>query len=234
MSRLRDDVFVEQLPRPDYLVHGVLVQGSLAAIYGPPGSYKTFVAVDLGFSVASGSDWHKRHVSTGPVVHVYAEGTGGLGPRVRAWKSKHNKTGRVGVHFLPEPVSLLDTPDVHRFADELAQLEAKPRLVVLDTLARCFTGGDENSTADMSRAIAAADRLRTATGATVLIVHHSGTRADRERGSSALRGAVDTLIHADRDSDNGVTLRCDKQKDAQPFAPIRLQFSPEGDSGVLV
>jgi hypothetical protein len=89
---------------------------------------------------------------------------------------------------------------------------------VIDTLARSMIG-DENDTGDMSRLIATVDRVRELTNATVLLVHHTRKDSDLERGSSALRGGVDTLIYCE-EGDEGRQLVCQKQKDAEAFVPI--------------
>jgi RecA-family ATPase len=59
---------------------------------------------------------------------------------------------------------------------ELAAIITAQRyvLVVIDTLARCMVGADENSARDMGEAIDALDRLRRAAGSCVLPVHHMG------------------------------------------------------------
>src|SRR5438034_1345408 len=76
-------------------------------------------------------------------------------------------------------------------------------LVGVDTLARCFVGGEENSAKDMGLFVAGLDRLRAATGAAVLVVHHTGRESGRERGSTALSGAVDTLMVIERHPKDG-------------------------------
>jgi putative DNA primase/helicase len=98
---------------------------------------------------------------------------------------------------------------------------------VIDTLARTFGAGDENKQADMNAYVSAADRLREATGANVLIVHHSGVHEDkRERGSNVLRGAADTVIKVSR-NDNKLDIINHgpegKQKDAEEFKTIKLR-----------
>ena len=57
---------------------------------------------------------------------------------------------------------------------ELPEAYQRPALIIVDTLARCMVGGDENSAKDMGLFIAHADALRKETGATVLIIHHTG------------------------------------------------------------
>ena len=66
-------------------------------------------------------------------------------------------------------------------------------MVIIDTLNRNI-GGSESSEDDMGAFIAAADRLRSQYGSTVLVVHHTGWNNERERGHSSLRGAADTMI----------------------------------------
>ena len=59
-------------------------------------------------------------------------------------------------------------------------------MVVIDTLARCFGGNDENDARDMGAFIEGCDVIKQKTGATVLVVHHSGKDEGKgARGSSA-------------------------------------------------
>jgi len=60
---------------------------------------------------------------------------------------------------------------------------------------------------------------RSATGATVLWVHHSNKAGTGERGSSALRGACDLLLSL-LPADDVVTLSCEKARD---FAAVRFR-----------
>src|SRR5262249_19093133 len=95
--------------------------------------------------------------------------------------------------------------------------------VLFDTFARCLCGGDENSAKDVGLAIAGLDRIRTALDATVGVGHHSGKNAETERGSSALRGAADTMIALNR-GDAETVLRSEKQKDRAAFEDFRLRL----------
>jgi hypothetical protein len=97
-------------------------------------------------------------------------------------------------------------------------------MVVVDTMARCMLGGDENSSEAVGRLIARLDELRNEFGCTVLLVHH-GTKTDEqvERGSSALRGAADTMICLSG-AVHSLMLSCEKQKDAQEFDPVYLRL----------
>jgi hypothetical protein len=67
--------------------------------------------------------------------------------------------------------------------------------VVIDTLARSMGAGDENTAKDAAMFVRNCDLIREATGAHVMVIHHTGKDEDRgARGSSALRAAVDNEI----------------------------------------
>jgi hypothetical protein len=60
-----------------------------------------------------------------------------------------------------------------------------------------------------------------------MIVHHSGrkkgNRDPMERGSSALRAAVDTMIRVSTDG-AAITFKCEKQKDAEKFEALSFKL----------
>lgn len=106
-------------------------------------------------------------------------------------------------------------------------------LVVIDTLARATAGADENSVKDMGRAVAASDAIREQSGASVLLVHHTGKDGLNYRGSSAIEGAADAMLHMAKTDSGALELRCAKQKDAEAFDPIPLSLESVGPSAVL-
>jgi hypothetical protein len=89
----------------------------------------------------------------------------------------------------------------------------------------------------MNAFIANLDKLRLATGATILVIHHSGKDSSRgERGSSALRAAVDTSIEVTGQSGTR-TFRVEKQKDGESGASfsfdlksVEIGLDDEGES----
>ena len=107
-----------------------------------------------------------------------------------------------------------------------AKLSGPPVLIVLDTLARTMVGGDENTAKEVGEWVHGAQELQKKTGATVLTLHHSLKRQPRnkpvvERGSGALRGAVDTMMVVVKKGST-LTLSCQKQKDSEEFEDIPL------------
>ncbi|MCH7489951.1 MAG: AAA family ATPase [Gemmatimonadetes bacterium] len=211
------------------LVGDIVMQESLAVLYGSPASGKTFLALDLALSIAAGCAWHGRDVVAGPSAYILAEGRGGIQRRIDAWLQAHGVSDDIPFQLLPEPVDFLRGPDVTELLTSLKEWDPAPRLVVVDMLSQCMPGAVENAQEDMSQFINAAGQLRRTTGATVLVNHHSGWEGKHERGSTVLRGAVDTVMKV-VEEDGVITLTCEKQRDAVPFDPIRFRLSPRSQS----
>lgn len=218
------------LPDPAWLIDGLVPEG-LAVLYGAPGTFKSFAALDWALSVATGQPWHGRDVRGGYVVYIAAEGHGGLCKRVEAWRETHGRPDMTRVRFLAQAVNLLDAEQVERTRCTLATLPEPPALLVIDTAARSMVGGDENSARDVGMFIAAIDGQNAGTR---LVVHHAGKAGD-ERGSSALRGAADMMARVERDGQAPcIDLVCDKPpKDGASWPTITLRSEPVAESLVL-
>lgn len=228
------------LPPPSWLVAGVLPAGALAVLYGEANVGKSFVALGMGLAVASGRSWLGHRVVQGDVLYVSAEGAGGLGQRIAAWQGGKNPQADLRrFRVLPEPVDMLSDGDVPTLLQSIADASLRPRLIVLDTLARCFGAGDENATRDMNRFVRSCGDVRAAfPEATLLVIHHTGKQtARRERGSSALRGAADTLLELKR-AGHALRLECDKQREWDHGSPIGLSLRevtlPDGKASCVV
>lgn len=210
-------VFAEQFEAPDWLVDGLLVRGETSMIFGESGTYKSFVALGLGYAIATGQPWHGRPVRQGAVVYIPAEGRHGMRARAAAWRQHHAFAGRAPLGFTSGAV-LLNDPNALRVAcvelDAFTREHGPLALIIADTLAR-NNGADENDNTAMGQVLANAVALATRYGCAVLFVHHSGTtNRDRARGASAIRGGLDSQYRIDKHSAGVVRLVCTKMKDA--------------------
>ena len=201
-------------------VQGVLMEQSLAVIYGESNSGKTFLATSLALAIASGLDWFGRRVEQGGVLYLALEGGQGFRNRIFAWRERHDAL-ETPVHFaaVPAQVNLLDPDaDVQRVIEAAAAAKAHMgmplKLIVVDTLARAMAGGNENAPEDMGALVMNADTIREATGATLLYIHHTGKDAAKgARGHSSLRAAIDTEIEVDAGDETTRVASIVKQRD---------------------
>lgn len=213
---------------PEYIIDGLFETETLGLIFGDPGCGKSFLAVDIALSVASGTSFHGRSVKQGSVFFIAGEGHNGLARRFAAWSKA------VGVSLDDVPLfqseraaQFLDGASAKAVADAvdtLAHNHGTPALIIIDTLARNFGAGDENNTKDMSELVTSVDDLKARfPGAAVLIVHHTGHgEKQRARGAMALKGALDTEYRVEKD---GSTLKLTNTKMKDAEAPQDMFFS---------
>jgi hypothetical protein len=192
---------LEDLPEVEWRVDGMLLDGSRAVVYGAPGTGKSFWAIDLGLSIATGVPFHGFGVRQGYVVYVVAEGVRGFKKRQKAWLIDHRRERLPDSWWVyPRAIQLHKPEEVRQLVEALKRLPERPALIVFDTLARCFVGGEENSAKELGMLLAGVEELVTDT-TSLLIVHHPGKDGNL-RGSSNLPGHVDTLIKITREPDS--------------------------------
>jgi len=222
---------IKNIPAPAPLIDGWLDLDTIAVLYGPSGHGKSFLALDFALSVATGSWWMRNAVRQGPVIYVAAEGASGLGIRVTAWQTRRNTTIVGEVHWVTIPVNLMHADWTAALVEFVQEVE--PVFVVFDTLARSMVGGDENLARDTGIVIDNAERVRRASGACVMVVHHAGKDlAAGARGSSAIKAAMSTEIEVTK-ADEIIYVRATKQKDAATGDELRLTLELVEDSCVL-
>lgn len=202
---------------PEWIIDQILPEEAFSVLYGASGSYKTFIAIDMALSVACGLEWRQKVTRSCGVAYIAGEGVGGLYKRIMAWMSTRSEGQSPDFQVLDHSVPITDPESLQALISGIEAMPFKPGLIILDTLARNFGFGDENSTKDMNMFVASVDALRKATGAHVMAVHHTGKDgAKGARGSSVLRAAVDTEIEIEREGKTRiVTFRITKQKDVE-------------------
>ena len=223
-------------PRPGYVIKGLIEMGSFGAFIGPSGSGKTFEALDAACHVAAGRyEWRGCRVRQGGVLYVSAEGGAAIVNRLDAWARHYEEdldTLPLGVVL--DPTNVLEPNGV---AQVIADAQVVPDLVliIIDTAARVMPGGDEG-TEDMGLFVAACDRIRAATGASVAVVHHTGKDVSRgSRGSSLLPAALDWAAEITHDKATAARqLTITKARDGEtgrafPFRLERMVLGTDDD-----
>jgi hypothetical protein len=211
---------LDSLKPPEWLVEDTIPTDAFVLLWGLWGAGKTFLALDLALSIATGQRWHGKVVKHGPVVYVAGEGVRGLNQRRRDWATRYHKGEAVAdFYVLPASLPMLDPTQVTAFGDQIETTVGRPPvMIVIDTLARCTAGGNENDQLDMGTFVSNCDQLRTRfPEAVVLVLHHPSKAGVAPRGSTVLTGAAETILKMETDDAGLRKLHCDKQKDAAEF-----------------
>lgn len=233
-----DSSELDTLPDPDPLVYGLLDRGSVALLAGKFGTYKSFLALDWACHVALGMPWQGHDVDKAvPVVYIAAEGQVGVKRRVRGWRQRHLAGGHLppgSLTVVPQRVVLETDKDGKATAHlrELVELvnERGVGLVVFDTLSKSRGKAEENSNSDMAAVMSLVIELCRATGATVLLVAHTGYSGEHTRGGSSQEDDADSVFvikfedpkNEDRSPENKRILHHRKSKDGLLSPPRAL------------
>lgn len=224
------------LPAVESLVDKVLYRNTVAQLCGPPGSYKSFIAVALACALASKQgNWEGHRIPKREhVVYVATEGATGLLTRIFAWCEQHGVDPAVlegWLHILPVAVQLGAPVDVADAVEMVKRVGAG--LLVLDTRARCTLGLEENSATEQGSAVEASDRIRAAAGCTVWVIHHTGRVGTTPRGSTAWDGAVWTDLRL-KSEERTVQITVEKHKDAPSGQTYEYRLIPRTVSEKLM
>ncbi|MCA8094420.1 AAA family ATPase [Burkholderia anthina] len=197
--RLQSAADLLSAPPLRWMVQGVLPASGFAAVYGPSGSGKSFLVLDLCAAIADGSEWFGRRVNSASVTYVCLEGEAGLGKRAKAWSIRQRRNLPTRLRFVTQPLDLRQPEDVADLCAAVLTAGGRDGLLVIDTLNRAAPGTDENSSVDMGQLIEACKEIQRQLGGVVLLVHHTGKDGTKGlRGHSSLYAALDAAIEVSR------------------------------------
>lgn len=244
--KLISDTDLESLERSPEMVENTLPPSGIGQLVGQTFTGKTYVAVDLAYSIASPeiTSWMGHEINEhGAVAYWLLEGEYDFGQRTAAWKSHHAITpthkfavlqGPGGVTVPEERVRMTRALSEH-FADDPL------KLLIIDTQSLAFDELDENSNTEMTRMVKACKNISRDLGCFVLLVHHASTKGDLgrdlSRGASAQKAGMDVTIEVLRDdAESDPRLKVTKYKPYKPwdtfqtfgFKELELPAGPEG------
>ena len=210
---------LRSLPKPEWLLYNVLPTKGVSFIYGPPKSGKTFVMVTIAGSVASENiNWMDLATKHGHVIYIAAEDIDEVARRFIAWADVNKINDLPNLHFFPCPLALAkDTP---RFMDAIDKRypDAKIVLFVVDTLAMCSLGVDENAKKDFDAVLGSLEALWRKYNCCVVAVHHSGKNGEM-RGTSSMDGIAYSKIEISA-VENRVAMKCKEKRRGRAFDDI--------------
>ena len=207
---------LENLPKLDWLIKDILVDGGIATIYGESGSTKSFLAIDLAMHLATGSKWFGLEVNRGiPIIYTALEGFRGVVKRIKGWCKKNNISPS-NIFIDHDSLLLGEQGSVESFINYYKANNFHKGMIIIDTFNMACPNIEENSAKEMSGVITKAKLIAEKLNSTVLIIHHSGKDESRGmRGSSSLKASMDTIIYVKQDSNGNCEWSLEKSKDSE-------------------
>ncbi|UYL88160.1 RepA-like helicase [Gordonia phage Evaa] len=183
----------KDLPAPEYVIDGLIEHLGFSCLIGPPGVGKSAIALDMACHIATGKTWQGRRTLKTKVLYLPGEGLSGVVQRIAAWEHAHDT--EVGDDLLlgNDIIQLKASKEAWSAMTEYL-IRQEIGLIIFDTYARMSSGMEENSATDAGLGILRLDKVRKATNAGVMLVHHTAKNSDAGRGSSALNGALDSEL----------------------------------------
>lgn len=221
-----------EMPAKKWLLDHVLGVGDIGMIYGSPGCGKTFAVIDMIICMCLGKLWARRFQVSHQlnVAYCAGEGISGYPSRFDAAARHHGVQKIYNFTFYKIIPQLYiedensDTATIKQFvyewkARQLVKEVVALDVLVIDTLHTASTSADENSAKDMGKVLSLCRWAANELGCAVVLIHHTNKGATAERGSSALRGAMDFMIEIKRFADTGTNavMSCSKLKDGEQW-----------------
>lgn len=227
----------DRLPKPEpALIEGVLAKGSKMLISAQSKSGKTWLTVNLAFSLATGGEWLVMRCARSNCVYVNLEvGESQFARRceqVRASMGVPEDAAR-RIHVLGGRGLGLSAGEL---ADEIAAAFPDGADVVIVDPLYVLEEGDENNAADTKLMLASLDRLAETCGSSLVMVHHhaKGTAGqkytiDRMAGSVVFARYPDAILdlsplRVDEDGDVWSDLAAGVGSEAEHARAMRLSF----------
>ena len=218
-------------PLKEWAVKGIFPIQGISAVYGPSGSGKSFLCIELAAAIQEGKPFFDLKTKQTDVIIIGLEGESGYKVRYDAWKN-------INVRDIPFKTVLRQSFNVTIDKDVADLAEAVPKgcVVIIDTMNQSAPTIDENASKDMGSVIRGLKQLQTLTKGLVIIVHHTGKNETRGlRGHSSLHAAMDAEIEVQGDPESPKkSFKTTKVKDGAagksfPFELIPIDLGEDED-----
>ena len=225
----------------EWLVESIIPKKAFVALYAPPASWKSFIALDLAEAIATGRDWMGYKIpKKGAVLFISGEGYGGMGARVSACKIQNQSLDGANLYIIRAQLNLRSSPEdftelLNAINDLIAEIGEPIELIILDTLMR-MAGGEfnESSSEDMGGFITQTGKLQEIFECALLVIHHTGKDISKGlRGHSSLLGGCDTVLEIQRQDSvinsadvsviGNAILKVSKQKDGADSIEVGIE-----------
>jgi hypothetical protein len=198
----------------EFNMHPIYVQNETVVMFAEPKMGKTAICLTTCLHMACGMDLGPLKVhGQGAVIYYALEGQHAINLRVEAWKREMRNRGKTlpasiplftvtkPANFIKEANRVTEASKIIAAAKYAANTGLPLKAIVLDTLTKAMSGGDQNSVEDTSHLFEIVSLVREAgVTATIIFVHHKA-RQGHVRGSSNIEAEPDMLLDITKKGD---------------------------------
>ena len=205
-----NEQFFERSFDVDWLIPNLIEKNNVSVLYGKNETYKSFLALHIGWCLAHGHSVLKSNQEPLEVFYFAFENPEQHGRRLLALKQEYpmKVSEDAGFHLCNEQFKLGEK-----------SFEAKAKLkylnwvdvIIFDTLSYLYPDGDESKGHIARQVMHWLGEFAEKHKVTIICIHHPIKSDNQEiRGSSEINNAVNTIIH-----NNGTQLRVKKQRNGK-------------------
>ena len=207
------------MQEPRWVIPGLIQANSLACVFGPPKSFKTFLVLDIALGVAAGVETFGFKPEMRQVLYSIGEGQWNIAhSHAPAWQLARQVEAVPNFWLVTAVPKILqmNPNQTEELIKEIEKAGVAPELVIIDTVARSISGLDENSAKDLGLFVEACDDIRRKLKCTVVAIHHTGKDVARgTRGGNKIEADFDTIIEVSRHEKSPyVAVRVKEQRNA--------------------
>ena len=221
-----DSLMSQHFPAARWTVESIIPEGGLTILSAAPGSFKTWLMLEITLSIAEGRNLFGKYITNKTGVLFVDEESG---PRMLQERFKQLGSNEgLPVHY----TSRQNTRVTEAYVEGLIETckEKQIGLVMFDSLVRLHSS-DENASKDMSE-LFNLFRMLTDNGLSVLIAHHNRKPSQGNynpsgdmRGSSDILAAVDCHMAMSRQNGSEyVLVQQTKNRYMPEIRPFKLRF----------
>lgn len=177
----------EEKPQMNWVIDGLLSEGGISVIAGPPKSGKSTIIRQLAVAVAKDQSFLGRDVARGQILYLALEEQEAM---------LYKQFTALGVSDT-DPITFHVGPLNRRNGmDDFKEylLASRPKIAVIDTLVLFAQIQDDNNYKEVYNALTIFRDLARQTGTHIVCIHHSN-KSGGVMGSTAFTGAVDAIIN---------------------------------------
>ena len=229
------------LPAPRWLIKDIIPLGNspsesfITVLFGPGGTFKTYVLMAWGLCIATGRPWFGHKVRQGNMLYIAADDPGGPQPRAQAWADyfalSQPDLDRLATtaRLIKMPINFFKDKEVDQAIDYVVKTMAfQPMAIFIDTYFHSSQGADiSTSPKDNLEIIGNIRRFAKQVGAEAMIVSDHTPKDSRSLFGSVIKGvSIDVLWESQKDDDSETsgTLTNTRMRNAPISPPLALEF----------